>query len=44
MINSRSMNNRIEFCLENNVPITNYGVVLAYVNGILERGCEIFEK
>lgn len=44
MINSRSMNNRIEFCLENNVPITNYGVVLAYVNGILERGCKIFEK
>lgn len=44
MINSRSMNNRIEFCLENNVPITNYGVVLAYVNGILERSAEIFNK
>ena len=44
MINSRSMNNRIEFCLENNVPITNYGVVLACVNGILDRSTEIFRK
>ncbi len=43
MINSRSMNNRIEFCLENNVPITNYGVVLACVNGILERSAKIFK-
>ncbi|MGN0106102.1 MAG: [FeFe] hydrogenase H-cluster maturation GTPase HydF [Hominilimicola sp.] len=44
MINSRSMNNRIEFCEENNVPITNYGVVLACVNGILDRSTEIFRK
>jgi [FeFe] hydrogenase H-cluster maturation GTPase HydF len=44
MINSRSMNNRIEFCLENNVPITNYGTVLACVNGILERSARIFKK
>lgn len=44
MINSRSMNNRIEFCEENNVPITNYGVVLAYVNGILDRSTEFFRK
>lgn len=44
MINSRSMNNRIEFCLENNVPITNYGVILACVNGILDRSSKIFKK
>lgn len=42
MINSRSMLNRIEFCREEGVPITNYGVVLAYVNGIAERSREIF--
>lgn len=42
MINSRSMINRIEFCREAGVPISNYGVVLAYVNGIAERSCEIF--
>lgn len=44
MINSRSMNNRIDFCMENGVPITNYGVVLALVNGILDRSSEIFRK
>ena len=44
MINSRSMLNRIEFCNESGVPVTNYGVVLAYVNGILERSKEVFEK
>lgn len=42
MINSRSMNNRIEFCRESGIPITNYGVVIAYVNGILERSRQIF--
>lgn len=44
MINSRSMNNRIEFCRQAGVPITNYGVVLAYANGILERSTQIFRK
>lgn len=44
MINSRSMINRIEFCREAGVPITNYGVVLAYVNGITERSREIFDR
>lgn len=42
MINSRSMINRIEFCHKEGVPITNYGVVIAYVNGILERSRSIF--
>lgn len=42
MINSRSMCSRIEFCRENGVPITNYGVVLAYVNGILDRSKKVF--
>ncbi len=44
MINSRSMNNRIEFCIKNHVPITNYGVVLACVNGILGRSAKIFRQ
>lgn len=44
MINSRSMMNRIEFCEKNGVPITNYGVTLAYLNGILQRSRRIFEN
>lgn len=42
MINSRSMCSRIEFCHECGVPITNYGVVLAYVNRILDRSKKVF--
>lgn len=42
MINSRAMNNRIEFCKRAGVPITNYGVTLAYLSGILDRSREIF--
>ena len=42
MLNSRSMLNRMEFCRENGVPVTNYGVVLAYVNGIAERSRKVF--
>lgn len=37
MINRREMLYRINYCNENGVPVTNYGLVLAYVNGILER-------
>ena len=44
MINSRAMVNRIDFATEAGVPITNYGVVLAYVSGILDRAKEIFMK
>lgn len=42
MINSRAMINRIRFAEDAGVPITNYGVVLAYGNGILDRAKEIF--
>lgn len=42
MINSKSMCGRIDFCAQNNVPITNYGVVIAYINGILDRSKEVF--
>ncbi len=42
MINARSMQNRVEFCRRAGVPVTNYGVVLAYASGILDRAKQIF--
>ncbi len=42
MLNRKSMQTRIQLCRENNVPITNYGILLAYLNGILQRAIEIF--
>ncbi len=42
MLNKKTMESRINICRLNSVPITNYGVVLAYLNGILDRSVEIF--
>jgi [FeFe] hydrogenase H-cluster maturation GTPase HydF len=43
MINPKTMRTRIKLCEEQRVPITNYGVVLAYLTGILDRSLEIFK-
>jgi [FeFe] hydrogenase H-cluster maturation GTPase HydF len=41
MLNRKTMQTRVDMCLEKGVAITNYGVILAYLNGILERCMEI---
>lgn len=40
MITRKNMENRIKFCNEKNVKVTNYGLVLAYLTGILEKAIE----
>lgn len=42
MLNKKTMQTRIDMCVEKGVKITNYGVILAYLNGILDRSLEIF--
>ncbi len=42
MINKKTMLNRITMCDEIGLPITNYGIVLAYINDILEPSLEMF--
>jgi len=42
MVNRKEIVNRINICREQKVPITNYGILLAYVNGILDRAIKIF--
>ena len=37
MVNRKSVINKINLCKEKNVPITNYGLVIAYFTGILDR-------
>ena len=37
MINRKTVINRINLCNEKSVPITNYGIVIAFLTGILER-------
>ncbi|AHM55724.1 GTP-binding protein [Peptoclostridium acidaminophilum DSM 3953] len=42
MFNKKQMMSRLERTRNDNVPITNYGVAIAYMNGILERVTEMF--
>ncbi|MCT4662000.1 MAG: [FeFe] hydrogenase H-cluster maturation GTPase HydF [Tissierellales bacterium] len=42
MLNAKTMKTRIQMCEEQGVPITNYGVTLAYLTGILDRSLDIF--
>lgn len=42
MLNKKVMQLRIDLCADAGVPITNYGVILAHLNGILDRTIEIF--
>ncbi len=43
MINEMEMKNRIKKAEEQNIPIVNYGVALAHMNGILKRSLSVFE-
>ncbi|MGL5543859.1 MAG: [FeFe] hydrogenase H-cluster maturation GTPase HydF [Cetobacterium sp.] len=43
MINKKLMQSRIDESMSLNVPITNYGLVIAEVTGILDKSLEIFK-
>lgn len=42
MLNEREMKSRIRHSLDCNVPITNYGIAIAQMHGILSRSVEAF--
>ena len=42
MLNETEMRHRMRVCAEAGVPMVNYGVALAAMNGILERSIEPF--
>lgn len=42
MLNKKAMNHRLETVNELGVPIVNYGVMIAYVHGILDRALDPF--
>ena len=43
MLNESEMKSRIKYAKENGIPIVNYGMAIAYMNGILERALEVFK-
>ena len=44
MLNEREMKYRIACCQDHNVPITNYGIAIARMTGILKRSLEPFPE
>lgn len=42
MLNEREMKYRIKCALDAGIPITNYGILMAYMQGILKRSVEAF--
>ena len=44
MLNEREVRYRVKCAADQGVPITNYGIFLAAMNGILSRSLEIFPE
>ena len=41
-LNEKEMKYRLKCADDNKIPMTNYGTLIAYMNGILERSIEVF--
>lgn len=44
MLSQKEMHDRISRCCEQNIPITNYGILIAQITGILKRSLEPFPE
>jgi threonine/homoserine efflux transporter RhtA len=44
MLNEAAVTARMELAKEAGVPVVNYGIALAYMNGILERSLELLPE
>lgn len=44
MLNEREMKSRLERCTERGVPVTNYGIAIAQIHGILKRALTPFPE
>ena len=44
MLKEQDVLNRYKKAAEQNIPITNYGITIAYLNGILKRSIQIFPE
>lgn len=42
MLNEREVIHRQNCAIDQNIPFTNYGIIIAYMNGILKRSLKIF--
>lgn len=41
-LNRREMHHRVDSCVASSIPVTNYGIVISHLNGILGRCLDVF--
>ena len=44
MLNEREVQSRMQKSIDNGVPFSNYGIAIAYMNGIIKRSTGIFPE
>lgn len=44
MVTEKQVSNRVKQLVDKNIPVSNYGMTIAYVTGIFDRVTEIFRK
>ena len=44
MLNEREMKYRLKCAEDHGIPMTNYGIAIAHMKGILTRSIELFEE
>ena len=44
MLNAKEMKYRIKCACDQNVPVTNYGMTIAYIHGVLERSLKLSRR
>ena len=44
MLNEREMKSRLVRCTEQGIPVTNYGIAIAQIHGILKRSLAPFPE
>ena len=42
MLNEREMKSRVQWAMDQHVPMTNYGILIAHIHGILKRSVAMF--
>ena len=42
VVTAKQLNSRLKPAVKRNIPVTNYGMAIAYMNGIFERSVEMF--
>ena len=43
-MNGKQLKNRLQPAIDAGIPVSNYGMTIAYLHGIFNRAIEVFKK